>query len=170
MAHPHSELVQQFDNIEVDVSTLAAVTGILAASKIDGSRIQGFRTIMQEGHIELDGSGTTSPAGGPLVVGFSQGELNLAELEEILEADPASSTDVPRTEQVARKLFIFGYISMSFSGISKMAFDFKTKFRWSFQEGVPLNYFVYNSDLNTAIPSTTEVKIHCRHLGVWLRD
>lgn len=170
MAHPHSNLVQVFDNLEINVSSLAALTGILGNSKIDGARIQGFRTLMQEGNVELDGSGTTSPAGGPIIVGFAQGELNLAEVEEALETDPASSGDVPRTEQARRQIFIFGYIQMPFSGHDGMAFMFAKKFKWSYIEGVPLNYFAYNSDLTTALPSTTEVKIHCKHVGVWLRD
>jgi len=124
---------------------------------------------MQKGNVTPDGLALTAPTGGPLLIGFADGGLSLAEIEEKLEADPQSSVDVPSTEQQKRRLFILGYCNLSDLNMLTN-FRFTTKHKWSFIEGVAMNYFAYNTDLTTALPATSQLKIHVEHIGVWLRD
>ncbi len=167
MAHPHSNLVQVFDNLEIAVASLAANTGILGASKIDNSREQGFRSIMQEGNIK---GVAFAEDNGPILVGYANSALSLSEIEETLEADPQSSFDKPAGEQVSRKLSFLGYLSGPAAG-ADVSKDFVTKHRESFPEGTSITYFVYNTDTATAITANSQtVKIHIKHVGVWLRD
>ncbi len=166
MAHPHSNLTRQVDNIEIDVASLAAITGVLGASRIDGSRAHGFRTVSQRGMISIEGTGT---AGGPLMIGFMQGGFNLAELEEAIENDPQSRQDEPAMEQAGRRYYLIGYLPR-ITNSNPNAVAFHTKHQLSVIEGVGLQFFAYNTDLTSAISATTQVKIFCEHLGVWLRD
>ncbi len=171
MPHPHSNLVEQYDNIEIDISSLAAVTGVLGVGKVDASRTQGFRTLFQEGIVKINGGVVTSPTGGPVYTGFIPFGMSLAEMEEKLEADPQSSDDSPATEQQLRRVFPFGYLDGSVgSGAAKAQLDFRTKHKWSYQEEGSLNYFAYNTDLNTALPASSQCQIHVKHTGVWLND
>ncbi len=167
MAHPHSNLIRIVDNIEIDIAALAALTGVIGTGKIDASRAQGFRTLMQRGRIELDGTGVGSGAGGPVFVGFSDQD-SLSKIEQAIEADPQSIQDDPAMEQAGRKIFQLGFLSQQDSALAGQ--NFSKKHRQSFIEATSLVYFAYNTDLNAAISAATQVKIFVEHIGVWLRD
>ncbi len=168
MAHPHSNLVRQIDNIEVSVASLAALTGVVTPSKIDASREQGFRTLMQRGIIQLHGTGAGSAVAGPLAIGFTQADLSLTEIEEAIENDPQDQTEEPANEQARRKIFWLGFISTEDKSLSTI--PVRTSHRLSILEGSALSYFAYNTDVATAISASTQVKFFIEHLGVWLRD
>ncbi len=167
MAHPHSNLQNLYDNVEIDISALAAITGVIATSKIDGSRGMGFRTLMQEGSLEYE---SAALVGGPVLVGMAGPSLSLTEIEEAIEADPQSSVDRPAVEQISRPIFILGFLQAVAKASVKSATTFRKKFQWSFPEGTQLTFFAYNTDLTTAIGASTQIKIFCKHTGVWLRD
>ena len=168
MSHPHSNLTRQIDNIEINIADLAAVSGIVGTSKIDTARAQGFRTVQQKDILTLDGTGVGSAVAGPILVGFAEAVLSIAEIEEAIENDPQSQKDQPATEQAGRKIFFLGYLGTEDSNQSQVRFT--TKHKVSYIEGTNLLYFAYNTDLNTNVSATTQVKIFCEHLGVWLRD
>lgn len=169
MAHPHSNLVELIDNIEIDIGSLASKTALSVAGNIDSSRENGFRTLKQEGNVTPDGTALTAPTGGPLIVGFCDDELTVTEIKEKIEANPQSSTSVTENEDAARVLFILGYCNLSDLNM-RTNFQFTKRFKWSYPEGAGINYWVYNSDINTAIAATGQLKIFCKHIGVWLRD
>ncbi len=168
MVHPHSNLTRQIDNIEIDVSALAAVTGVTGASRIDGNREMGFRTLMQRGCIDFKPG--TPAVGGPMLVGFAENGLTLAQIEEAIENDPQADPDPVSkvlNEQARRKIFVLGYAS------SQLEFQFTTfsrRHKWSYPEGTAMLFFAYNTDLNTAIAASSTIQIFCEHIGVWLRD
>ncbi len=168
MVHPHSNMIRQVDNVEGNISSLAAQTGLQIPGKIDAARLNGFRTLKQSGIIQLEGTAEASPTGGPIMVGFHAPDMSLAELEEAIENDPQSSAD-PLNEQARRAYFVLGYLQTSGSGTGSNR-TFSKRFQWSYIEGTSLAYFAYNTDLTTAIPATSQIKIFCEHLGVWLRD
>ncbi len=167
MAHPHSNLQNLYDNVELDISSLAAITGVVGASKIDGSRLMGFRTLMQEGSIAYE---SAALVGGPILVGFAGPALSLTQIEEAIEADPQSSVNTVPVEQVSRPIFILGILEAVAKASVSSIRSFKKKFQWSYPEGAQMNFFAYNTDLNTAIGASSQVKIFCKHTGVWLRD
>ncbi len=167
MAHPHSNLVNLYDNVEIDISSLAAVTGKFAQGKIDASRLMGFRSLMQQGNIVYESSAIV---GGPIMVGFTSAGLSLTELEEAIEADPQSSIDKPAIEQTARPFFVLGFLEAVAKASVSSIRSFSKKFKWSYPESSSLEYFAYNTDLSTAIGASTQIKIFCKHVGVWLRD
>ncbi len=167
MAHPHSNLVRQVDNLEIDVASLAAITAVTGTSRIDAAREQGFRTLVQRGVISVDGTMVAAPTGGPIMVGFSNLDT-LDEVEEAIENDPQDMQDTPGVEQAKRFLNIVGYLYPSVEGIRHFAFEHK--FRMSAIEGTSILWFAYNTDVTSALPASSQVKIFCEHLGVWLRD
>ncbi len=166
MAHPHSNLVRQVDNVLITTDALAAITGVLGAGKIDTARLNGFRTLAQRGFIQWSNS---DGSGGPVMVGFCEAAMTLAELEEAIENDPQSSQDTPAIEQAGRKYYLLGYLS----GIAGQPGNFKefaTKHKASYIEGNAMNFFAYNCNTATALDASNQIKVFCEHLGVWLRD
>ncbi len=170
MAHPHSNLTRQIDNIEIDIASLAAVTGVVGLSRIDASRANGFRTVAQKGIITCDGTYTTTPTGGPVAVGFTNASHSLAEIEESIENDPQSRDDLPAEEQAGRKIYWLGYLSPAPNAMGQNWVSVNLRHKATVIEGQSLTYFAYNTDLNTAIPAASQIKIFVEHLGVWLRD
>ncbi len=122
---------------------------------------------MQRGTIELNGTGAASGVAGPLMVGINGPNLTLAELEEAIENDPQSLDD-PLNEQAGRFFAVLGFLHTGGDGINFR--DFSRRFKQSYIEGIGMTFFVYNTDLSTAVSASTQVKIFCEHLGVWLRD
>lgn len=167
MTHPHSNLTKITDNQNINTSALAAVTGILSPSKIDASRLQGFRSVQQKGIIQFFNS---DGSGGPLAVYLIEPGLTLAEAEEAIEADPQSSMDVPAIEHLKRKIWFLGFTQRDSSGGGSEWTEFKTNHKISVIEGVALNYMVYNTNQAAALDAANSVLIFCEHLGVWLRD
>ncbi len=169
MAHPHSNLVRQIDNVEINIANLAALTAVLGPSRIDAARENGFRTVVQEGTISLDGTVLSAPTGGPVMVGFTT-DLSLVELNGAIENDPQDSMKV-NNEDATKKIFVLGYLhSVNTGGNANASMLFKKKFQLSIHEGETMQFFAYNTDLTESIPDTSQVKIFCEHLGVWLRD
>ncbi len=171
MPHPHSNMFETYDNQLVSLNSLAAVTGVISDSqKIDSSRSQGFRTLLQEGVLKHQaGDG----AGGPLLVGFTDGGLSLSEIEEKIEADPQSQSDRPTLEQARRRIFILAYVDTDSGGAGTNVGAiqrFRTKHQWSFIEGVGCRYFVYNTNSATAMDAANSLEMFVKHAGVWLRD
>ncbi len=168
MAHPHSNLVRLIDNFEFTTNSLAAVTGILGASKIDGSREQGFRTLMQQGFVaskDNDGSG------GPIRVYMLEADLTLAEAEEAIENDPQDAQDVPATEHARRWIAHLATVrGDSTNEAASNTRSFSKKHQRSYPEGSALNYLIYNTDTSDALDAGNTVQIYCEHIGVWLRD
>ncbi len=164
MVHPHSNLVRMVDNVVITTSSLTALTALVGASRIDASREQGFKTLMQRGFLKWkdnDGSG------GPLMAGMVQPGLNVAEIKEMIENDPQDSVDTPAKEQAERKYFLLGYLN---SEDGSHAF---TKFQTTHQipviEGATLNLFVYNTG-SSSLDAANTFQFFVEHLGVWLRD
>ncbi len=165
MAHPHSNLTRQVDNIEFNTSNLAAATSLLVASRIDSSRANGFRTVSQRGVVtwkDADGSQ------GPIMVGMVNDAMSTTELEEAIENDPQSSSDRPGIEHAERRYYLLGYLHLG--PASNDFFTFNVRHRLSIIQGITLQFFVYNTDLSTALDAANSVQILCEHLGVWLRD
>ncbi len=129
MAHPHSKMIRQVDNVEIDIASLAAQTGTLQAGKLDSARLNGFRSLRQSGIIQLDGTIRSSPTGGPLMVGINGPDQTLVELEEAIENDPQSSGD-PLNEQARRPYFVLAYIPTG-QPSDLMYARFRTNHKWS---------------------------------------
>ncbi len=166
MAHPHSNLERVIDNLNIDTSSLAAVTGIVGPSKIDAAREQGFLSLMQRGIMHFQAS---DGSGGPLAVYLIPDSMSLAEAEEAIEADPQSSKDVDLTEQVRRKIYLLGFLQRDASGGGSEWITFSKRHRITTIEGKALQYLVYNVG-GAATDAGNNVRIFCEHIGVWLRD
>lgn len=166
MPHPHSNLVSITDNVNIDGSSLAANTGVLGPSKIDATREQGFRTLMQHGVIDWQAS---DGSGGPLLVGFTTQDMSLAQLEAILEQDPQDDFDPDEREISRRRIHKLGYLQVTNGGPVGVALEIRRKIQWSYPEGSSMNYFIYNIG-GAALDAANNVRFFCTHTGVWLRD
>ncbi len=165
MVHPHSNLVTIVDNLSITGNSLAAITGVVGAgNRNDTSREQGFRTLFQERIIELNDS---DGSGGPILVGFCESTLTLAQIEEKLEADPQHMQDISNMEAQSRRLNLLGFVQ---NVGDKAVLIFKKRMKWSYIEGVGIQYFIYNTSTVAALDASNSIDIYCAHTGVFLRD
>ncbi len=167
MVHPHSNLVRQIDNLNITTNALAALTGVLGPSRIDASREQGFKSLLQSGILQFH---TSDGSGGPIAVYLIQPDLTLAEAEEAIENDPQNQQDVPAIEHAQRMLWLLGFVQRDSSGGGSEWVRFSTSHKITVIEGQLLNFLAYNTSNGVATDAGNFVSIYCQHLGVWLRD
>ncbi len=162
-----SQLSIVWDQVGITLSTLAALTGILGASRIDAAREQGFRVMKTEYVGSIVGR-TNGEGPVMLAVGFN---LSLAEMEEAIEADPQSSFDTPANEQVMRPVFILGIFDplAASPAILNNGIPKTVNFKWSAPEGGSMNWMAYNTS-GSALTTGSVVRVVAKHFGVWLKD
>lgn len=165
MAKNSENLEILYDDVVIDVGALASKDAISVDSKIDSSRLNGFRVMKTEYWISYEGKTT---AQGPIMVGYSP-TLTAQQVENGIEADPQVSSAVDETAKSKAPIFPLEMIGAE--GTAKVEDSFKGSFnpRWSTPEGVSAIWWAYNMD---AAVLTTGLLIHifAKHYGVWLRD
>ncbi len=155
------------DETDITLSTLGAQTAIVAASRIDTSRLNGFRVLKTQYWIGVQGKTT---AEGPVEIGAEIG-LDATEVKECIEADPQNSGEAGAIEQSLRPVWPLVMIKREGTGIlTWMDGQFREwKPQWSVPEGQGLFWYAFNYG-GSALTSGTVVKIIAKHFGVWLRD
>ncbi len=162
------------NNFTLAVGALASLDAIYQASKIDGSRLQGWKEIYCE--ITAQVTGKTS-AEGPLLWGLAA-NLTASQIEVILEEDPQSKT-TPITRADGSWLKVLGMIPLltnaapltggTGDGSDGAANPLRVKVNWSIPEGLDFGMFVYNMD-SSVVTTGTLIRAYMEHYGVWLRD
>ncbi len=167
-------LVQQFDiDLPLPVGALAAGAAVIANSRIDAARENGFRIVKSQLFLTLTGKTT---AEGPIAFGVAMNVPNAAAITAILDADPSDSkADISRGEGVFVKILgVLGLLETSFPPISRdgpgwmMEISYG-KNGWSIPEGRGLVYWARNND-GSALTTGTILTFSAEHFGVWLRD
>ncbi len=170
-----AEPVMQYDNnFTLTVGALTTLNAIYQASRIDGSRLQGWKEIYCE--ITAQVTGKTS-AEGPLLWGLAA-NLTAAQLEVIIEEDPQSRTS-PITRAPGSWLKVLGMIPLltnaapltggTGDGSDGAANPLRVKVNWSIPESLDFGMFVYNMGAGT-LTTGTVIHAYMEHYGVWLRD
>ncbi len=162
-------------DLSLGLGTLAAVDAIAQAGKIDASRLNGFRIAMLRIVATVTGKTT---AEGPLIWGIAC-NMDAAEIEAALEADPQSSADDDE-RGVGQWLKILGMIPLetTFGALtggpggpsagSAVATPMDVKVNWSVLEGKEFVIWAYNQ--GAALTSGTIITCAIEYFGVWLRD
>ncbi len=152
----------------ITVGALAALDAVVVNSVIDATREEGFRILKTEYFVHFEGKTT---AEGPVMFGFAA-NLNAAEIEEAIEADPQQRADDPEMHNAMRPVWVLGVIpklsteqDQSFPGNVKGIFNP----RWSIPEGKGASWWAYNNS-SGALTTGLLIKIMAKHFGVWLRD
>ncbi len=151
--------------IDMTIGALGAETAIVAATKIDTSRLMGCRPEKINHAIEFRGKTTLE---GPLVYGLCEG-LSAAEIAEWWTSDPQHDDDPEAVEQSMRHAFLLGYFS--FGGTASETGDrFMRRARWpgwDVIEGEFVTFFVLNIGL-AALTAGTLVDGFLEMLGDWI--
>ncbi len=153
-----------WDDFQVALGTLNAITAITGNSKIDAARLQGFRVLRSEWYCTLSG---LTAGEGPVLVGMAH-DLTATEIKECIEADPQRSGDPGEEEKSKRAVWPLA-LMMNLSNDGMLNAEGVKKLGWSFPEGTILKYWAYNvasGDLTTGAVWFLLVK----HFGVWLKD
>lgn len=162
-----------YDHAELDLVTLAAKDALSVTGKIDGAMEMGFRVIETEIWIDIRDKPVNT---GGIIVGMAV-DLNSAEIEATIEADPQSSapSQMANRSLTAQPVFPLGLISHDatfgtvFYDHSRGGGPFKMAPRgWSIPEGSKLNFWAYC--LDTTLTGNTMCTFFAKHKGVWLRD
>lgn len=144
---------------ELGVAALAAGDVIAATTKIDASRLQGYRISKMEYGLHFEGGDDADAVWFGLATG-----LTAAEVEECLEADPQSPQDVPAAEQVKRFVFPLKLI-----GAGSEPVNATKTLNWSIKEGQDLTIWAYNPT-SAAISAGCVVQFVAKIYGKWLND
>lgn len=164
MAKNSDNLAIVYDDVSFALGTLGAKGGALANSKIDASRLNGFRVVKVEYWACYSGK---TAAEGPIMVGLSFGQAS-ADIDACIEADPQGHLEDRDDGDTKRPLFPLFMLEKD-NASSSEAIHGTINPRWSVPEGYAMNYFAYNMD-GSALTTGTEIQIFAKIYGVWLRD
>ncbi len=159
----------QWDEINLGLGTLAAGAIIAANSRIDQTRLQGYR-ILKSQYVFVC-TGLTSDEG-PLRMLFAH-DLTNTEAEEAIGADPQRSNDPTNDASARTKRPLWpldnGVFFQNAEGNGRLVAQGEIKLGWSIQEGTVLKFMVENFSGN-ALTTGATVTGRVKHFGVWLRD
>ena len=158
----------QWDEVTQALSTLAVGAIISANSRIDQSRLQGFRVLKSQYVFVITGLAVDQP-----VRMLFAHDLSNTETEEAIGADPQRPGD-PTGDSAARTKrptwpLDPGVFLNDANGNGQLILQGEIKLGWSIQEGTVLKFQFENiggATLTTGAIVTGRVK----HFGVWLRD
>ncbi len=152
--------------MQIVLGALAAKDAVDAVSKIDASRLNGFRIMKTEYWIDY---GNKTTAEGPITVGFAVHHSE-GEVEEAIEADPQNSADMVLNATAKRPVWPLETIPQSGTGSPSDLVPMRSfNPRWSCIEGKNAFWWAYNRD-DAALTTGGVVNIFAKHYGVWLRD
>lgn len=162
-----SNLSIVYDDVQLVLSTLGSKTVFTAGSKIDASRLNGFRVLKTEYWINYEGK---TAGQGPIMVGLSANH-DATEIEECIEADPQSSARGEDALNRAMRPVWPLYMIPTKPTDSLEAADDNGNFtpKWSSPESFGFFWWAYNMS-GGALTDGTIVTIFAKHYGVWLRD
>ncbi len=154
------------------LGTLASADVIAASSKIDSSRLQGFRV----SKVRWAGTYTGKTSGeGPIVYGMAA-NMTAAEIENAIEADPQASTEDDGRGD-GSWLKPLGVISKNGTagslgpdgGSGEVCNFIDVKANWSVIEGKDFSFWAYNLH-GSSLTTGSELQFATEFMGVWLRD
>ncbi len=154
------------------LGALAANTALKGATKIDSSRLNGFRVAKVRLAATIRGKTTDE---GPILWGLSA-NMSAAEIKAAIEADPQDSTADNSKGEGAWLTFLgqitHGSVEGPLTGgigpdVSAPVMDVKVN--WSVLEGKDFSLFAYNMD-SGALTTGATIAAVLEIFGVWLRD
>ncbi len=160
------------DFTEFTIGTQGSLIAQIAATKIDGSRLQGCS--IRKLRWKMGFFGKTAGANeGPLAYGFSK-SLTIAEIAECFAADPQSSQDDAQLEQSRRNLLVVGIIDQieTESSIGKDSRSLKNAKwpGWPIIEGESWNHFIFNLNPSNALTTGMFFQMYTEVYGDWGND
>ncbi len=153
-----------WEGVNIAPGTLAEDSFKSTASKIDASRLQGFRVLKTEYFGAVNGMTTGE---GPLVLVLAH-DMSQVEMKECFDANPQRSNDLAASEQARRPMWPLEILQANSDGDGKAFFQGVAKIGWSIPEGTDLFWAVVN--LGAALTTGATVRILAKHFGVWLKD
>ncbi len=154
-----------WDEIIINPGALTAGTATGQVSRIDASRLQGFRVLKTQYFVVCQGMTADE---GPVML-FLNHDLSATEQEECLGADPQRSGDPDKESRAMRPVWPLGTFFKDSAGNGQLVLDGEIKLGWSFPEGTDLKWMVQNVGAQT-MTTGANYRIIAKHFGVWLRD
>ncbi len=151
--------------VVLTAGALASGDFLIAGSKIDASRIQGFRILKTQYFMSMRGA-TTGQGG--LLVGMSHA-LSNSELGEMLDANPQRPKDTAASEQARRPAWPLEILMANADGDGRVSAQGEAKIGWSIQEGTGLDWWLMNAS-NSTLTTGAVIVVIAKHFGVWLKD
>ncbi len=162
--------MRTYGHTRIQLTTMASKTVLKGATKLDGSREQGF--FLKKIRASC-GISEMPPDLGPLVIGLCNIDLSTVEVEECLTADPQKELDTPASEQVMREVMPIWYYPVqnvadadanSIRTLQTVNYPWKENI-----EGNGLAWFVYNAG-DSALTGSAEASLFGFFFGEWLND
>ncbi len=169
--------IQYEQDIQFALSTLGAATALKAATKVDASRLNGFRIAKVNVAATLRNKTASE---GPILWGL-QCNMSAADIKAAIESDPQSSTaDNDRGDGTWLKILgligfpttdapLTGGVGPGATAVSLVAHMMEVKVNWSVIEGQDFSVFAFNMG-SGALTTGTIIDAVLEIFGVWLRD
>ncbi len=154
-----------WDETTLTLSTLGSGSILTANSRIDASRLQGFRILKTQYYFALK---SMTPDEGPIMMHLAH-DLTAAEMEETIGADPQRSGDPTLEPRALRPVWPLGLLGNDTEGNAGVFLQGEIKLGWSFPEGTILKIGAENIS-GSALTTGAVVRGRMKHFGVWLRD
>ncbi len=152
-----------WDELSVNLSTAISGAAVGVNSRIDASRLQGFRILKSQVFVALK---DITEGEGPILIVMAH-DLTATEVEETLGADPQRSGDPDLEARAMRPVWPVGLLMETVGG--KTVLEKEMKIGWSFPEGTILKFYAINRD-NATLTTGASMNVTAKHFGVWLRD
>ncbi len=149
------------------LSTLGTNDAISVATKVDNTRLRGYRMIKSIFHFGVTGKTATE---GPIIVGVAI-NMSAGDIEKAMEADPQSPSedDARGIGGFIKTLFMLDNPAtvwpVGFNGMIEVSYG---KNGWSCPQGQAVTVFAYNTA--STLSTGTIIQWVAEHFGVWLRD
>ncbi len=159
------KITQAFRTL-LTLSTLANQTGILSATLIDASRLNGVQIKKMWAALAVLGR---TPGEGPILWGFSRNVGTVTQLKEWLEADPQGPSNTAEIKKTESDVFIMGWLDRpdlaAYGGPLR-----SVRFPWkSFGEDDQMSIWVFN-DSGATLTTGMAIRVETMIAGEWKND
>ncbi len=164
--------MRSYDDVLLNLSTLASETALKIGTKMDSSRENGF--IIKKQKIAISINGLTD-AEGPILVGMTNTRISAAEVAECINADPQSPLDVPAQERSMREVYPIMVFALWTTTKDPAVNEIRNEYRalhypWKeIPEGTGLDLFAMNRG-GGALTTGAAVNFQLTTIGEWSRD
>ncbi len=177
MGHTNEAFQIFYDNVEIDLAQLAALTTIATSSKIDTARTQGFRVTRMEMYVGANLDLSASGALQSIMFGYAMNPVNTQAITDALVADPQQGFTMadarldPMHPVFPVCMFVRPDLTSADQGITvNNGLPIVIKQPWSCPEGGSMLYWAHNTHDADALEGANNIRIFNKIFGVWLKD
>lgn len=154
---------------QITAASLVTLAVLTTATRVDIARNNGLKAGAKIKYLIDSKDGTQGD--GPLLVGFADGTMTAAQIQEVFAADPQGPADLVPQERLGRHVWPVGWVRPGSVNAAGQFTAYRTlTWPWDISEEEGLFSFIFNCGSGTVTADGSVVIFHTRISGEWLRD